>query len=246
MTRFSILLPAVMVAFTAASYSVAHAGCGAFEHFDRGGKGVGIGNNETVKFLPEGSATLRQINGTFKPELQNKVSHVAVSDDCEAIVYGVGQGAPGHRRYTGHSNLPGDLNDKVGAIDCRCKVADKVKPSKEEILKLVGSTWSGSWDWSHDDGRGDSEVRLEGDGRLYYSYANGALEGNFEGTMGHGGADPSQPIAMTITLPDGNEIRFQWTTLNKVDAEFWEKGKRAGQRRNNPAQTTAVLVRMAD
>lgn len=104
-----------------ASSSLAYAGCGVFTDYDRGGQEIGIGNNQTVKFLPEGSAVLRQIQGTFAPEFEGKVSHVAVSNDCRAIVRGIGEGAPGHRAYTGHNNLPADLNDKVAAITCECQ-----------------------------------------------------------------------------------------------------------------------------
>lgn len=112
---------ATSIAAFALSTGIAFAGCGVFSDYDRGGMELGMNNNTTVKFMPEGSAILRQINGTYAPEFEGQVSHIAVSDDCRAIVYGIGDGAPGHDVLTGHSNLADNLNDKVAAMTCECQ-----------------------------------------------------------------------------------------------------------------------------
>lgn len=115
-------------------------------------------------------------------------------------------------------------------------------PTKEQILQQVGTSWSGSWDWTHDDGKGDSVLTLKGDGKVHYSYAGGLLKGDYEGEMNHDGGNAKGAIVINFTLEDGNELRFRWVALDKVEGEFWEKGKKAGQTKNNPAQTVAVLT----
>ena len=116
-------------------------------------------------------------------------------------------------------------------------------PSKEEVLKLVGTSWSGNWSWSDDDGKGDSVLTLKGDGKVFYSYAGGVVKGDLQGAMNQDGGNAKGAIVINLTLEDGNELRFRWTSLDKVEGEFWEKGKKAGQTKNNPAQTTVVLIR---
>ena len=123
-------------------------------------------------------------------------------------------------------------------------------PSETEVKALVGKTWSGNWDWAHDDSDADkkthdpegrSKVTLTSEGEINYIY-NGQNMGDFSTKLGHGGGDKRQPMCANITLKDGNELRFEWVTPNTVSAYFWKKGNKAGQKKNNTPETRAILT----
>lgn len=116
-------------------------------------------------------------------------------------------------------------------------------PTVEEIQKLEGQSWTGDFHWVHDDEHGASTLTLLADGKIRYNYANGLLNEEFDAKVIHGGGDSANAPMAGITLADGNEVRFEWVTHDVVKCEFWIKGARAGQKRNNPPTTRATLVR---
>lgn len=119
-------------------------------------------------------------------------------------------------------------------------------PSLDDVKSLKGEVWTGDFHWNHDDTRGASFFTLKDLDTITYSYGGGSLKGDFPTQLGHGGGNSALPVAANFTLKDGNELRFEWVTRDILKAEFWTKGTKAGQRRNNPPTTRATFRRMVE
>lgn len=81
-----------------------------------------IGNGETVLFVPQGSALMRDRAGPrsyHHPELVNRIASVELQTRCRAVLYGQFGANWGHRvvRQTGATDVPAN---HVGGLKCEC------------------------------------------------------------------------------------------------------------------------------
>lgn len=88
---------------------------------DAGGKTLFyFGNGDTVKFIPAGSAFMRNIPGNHHPQFAGKVASVQLQPNCQALLYG-GDGANWGHRVVKASGPVGVPATQIGGIKCECK-----------------------------------------------------------------------------------------------------------------------------
>jgi len=120
---------------------------------------------------------------------------------------------------------------------------DLTGPLTIEQLAKSGGTWEGCWDWAHDDKSGPTHSKLTVKSATEFVYTYMGNTWTLTGNLGFAGGKPGNPIAVNLTLPDGNDLRFVWNSLDEVDGQFWNKGKKAGVSQNNPPQTSGKFLR---
>lgn len=59
--------------------------------------------------------------------------------------------------------------------------------------------------------------------------------------VGHRGGEEGTPVGAGCTIHNGNEVIFEWITPTVMRSDEWDKGKRAGKTKNNPAQWLGVF-----
>lgn len=59
--------------------------------------------------------------------------------------------------------------------------------------------------------------------------------------VGPRGGEEGTPFGAGCTIHNGNEVIFEWITPTVMRSDEWDKGKRSGQTKNNPAQWLGVL-----
>lgn len=59
--------------------------------------------------------------------------------------------------------------------------------------------------------------------------------------VGHRGGDENAPVGAGCTIFNGNEVIFEWITPTVMRSDEWDKGKKVGKTKNNPAQWTGVF-----
>lgn len=79
-----------------------------------------------------------------------------------------------------------------------------------------------------------------------YEYVNAGETFSFDGELARAGGNVNGNPTLNFKQPDEDEVRFEWTSNNTIQFEYWEPGKKAGQTRNNPAMAKAMLTIAAD
>lgn len=82
--------------------------------------------------------------------------------------------------------------------------------------------------------------------RFYYEYVNAGENFSFEGELARAGGSINGNPTLNFQQPDQDDVRFEWLDKTRIQFEFWEPGKKAGQVRNNPAMAKAVLTIATD
>lgn len=121
----------------------------------------------------------------------------------------------------------------------------KVAEGSLTIEQIVnsGATWEGHWEWAHDDSSALNHSKLTIKSATEFEYTYTGVVYQLTGTMGLAGGKPGNPIVVNLTLPNGDDLRFAWNSLDEVDGQFWFKGKKAGIGQNNPPGTTGKFFR---
>lgn len=119
------------------------------------------------------------------------------------------------------------------------EVVDRFPSKAEAEAMLKGSRWS--YTLYHADG---VKVRLRD--TLIFENNQFTLVGAPGPATQVGGVNPrggeeGTPFGADCTIHNGNEVIFEWITPTVMRSDEWEKGKKAGQTKNNPAQWLGVF-----
>lgn len=113
-------------------------------------------------------------------------------------------------------------------------------PSADEIA-AAKATYTGtlkkdgSVDWA-------CTATVQGKGVVHVKWSNGEV--TYTGEMGPAGGKAGAPIAMNAKGADNSEVRFQWSSLDSMQVEWWPNmAAKAGQKENKPAVVKGTINR---
>lgn len=99
------------------------------------------------------------------------------------------------------------------------------------------------------DGVLDGEVvrfTVNGADSFTYSYMHTGEEHKFNSRLARAGGQKDGNPTLNHKESDNDEVRFEWTGTEEVTFHYWEPGKRAGQRANNPPMAKTVLKQVEE
>jgi hypothetical protein len=109
--------------------------------------------------------------------------------------------------------------------------------TRDEVV-AAGKTYAGTLD-KELAGKTVS-LRINGPGDFVYTHVDGTTHKITE--IGNAGGAPERNPAMGLKLPSGEEVRFEWISLDVVDMDFWRPGQKDGVRRYQEGNAEAVLL----
>ena len=119
------------------------------------------------------------------------------------------------------------------------EVVDSFPPKEEVEALLKESRWS--FTLYHADG---VTVRLRDTAVFedhYFTLVGAPGPGPLVGAPNHRGGKEGTPFGAGCTIHNGNEVIFEWITPTVMRSDEWDKGKKAGRTKNNPAQWLGVF-----
>lgn len=119
---------------------------------------------------------------------------------------------------------------KNDILAAKATFSGTLKPLTPEARKLSnGADWACSATV-----KGDGVVQVKWYGR----------EVTYNGPMGPAGGKAGAPLSMNAEGDDKTQVRFQWTTANELQVEWWPSmAAKAGQTQHKPSHVKGTITK---
>lgn len=119
---------------------------------------------------------------------------------------------------------------KADIVNAKATYSGTLTPLTPEAKKMSNGT-----NWA-------SEVTVLGDGQVQVKWYSQTVV--YKGAMGPAGGKAGAPLSMNAEGSDKSQVRFQWSTPNDLQVEWWPNmAAKAGQTQHNPSHVSGTIKR---